>query len=62
MLRSGGSLVILNFSYREDAADRQDVAVLAAQAGFTVMRNGTRELALWDGAAYWLRQASSCTG
>uniref|UniRef100_UPI001B7FFD9D hypothetical protein n=1 Tax=Belnapia moabensis TaxID=365533 RepID=UPI001B7FFD9D len=36
----------LGISYREDAADRRDVAVLAAQAGFTVIRNGTRELAL----------------
>jgi SAM-dependent methyltransferase len=57
VLRSRGSLVILNFSYREDAADRRDVAALAAQSGFTLLRNGTRELALWDGAAYWLRLA-----
>jgi len=57
VLRHGGSLVILNFSYRDDAADRRDAAAMAAQAGFSLCRHGTRELALWDGAAYWLRLA-----
>ena len=54
VLRSGGSLVILNFSYRDDAADRKDACVMAAQAGFEMLLNGTREFSLWDGAAYWI--------
>lgn len=58
VLRPGGSLLILNFSYRDDdAADRRDVAALAEASGFALLRNGTRELPLWDGATHWLRLA-----
>lgn len=46
VLRGSGSLVILNFSYRDDAADRRDVGVLAARACLAVLRNGRRELTL----------------
>ena len=55
VLRPDGRLLIFNFSYRDDiAADQGDVARLAAAAGFDVRRNGSREFALWDGAAFEL--------
>ena len=56
VLRPSGALLILNYSYRGDAgADRSEVADLAAAAGFTVERAGTRDFAAWDGAAFLLR-------
>ncbi|HZU89857.1 MAG TPA: class I SAM-dependent methyltransferase [Stellaceae bacterium] len=55
LLRAGGAFVILNFSYRGDvAADRRDVARLAASNGFAVRLCGARPFALWDGAAFLL--------
>jgi SAM-dependent methyltransferase len=56
ILRPGGSIVILNFSYRGEAADRSDLARMAERAGLAMLRNGTRELSLWDGLAFWLRR------
>lgn len=56
ILRPGGSLVILNFSYRSAEADRADLARLAERAGLAMLRNGVRELSLWDGLAFWLRR------
>ena len=54
-LKSAGHLVILNFSYRGDPeADRADVARLAADTGFSVLRNGARPFRLWDGLAFHL--------
>jgi SAM-dependent methyltransferase len=57
VLRPGGSLVILNFSYRGAAADRADLAAMAARAGFAVLRDGVRELDVWDCPGFWLRRA-----
>ncbi len=60
VLRPGGSLVILNYSYRgDDAADRADVARRAAAAGFAMVRQGTRDFSLWDATAFHLRRSSS---
>lgn len=57
VLRRGGQLVALNFSYRGDLArDRSDVAALAARSGFDVVRNGTSEFRLWDGTSFVLRK------
>ena len=57
VLRRGGSLAILNFSYRGDLGqDRAEIGRLAAAYGFTVERAGTRDLALWDGATFLLRR------
>jgi SAM-dependent methyltransferase len=56
LLRPGGSLVILNFSYRGIEQDQADLRVMAGRQGFAVLRNGTRELALWDAHAFWLRR------
>ena len=58
VLRPHGDLLILNFSYRGDLqADREDVARLAAAAGFAMVRHGTREFALGDGLAFQLKRA-----
>lgn len=58
VLRPGGSLLILNFSYRgDDHRDRADVARLARDSGLVVVRYGIRPFALWDGAAFELRKA-----
>jgi SAM-dependent methyltransferase len=55
VLKAGGDLLILNFSYRGDLdMDRSDMARLAAESGFRVLRNGTHEFTLWDGAAFHL--------
>jgi SAM-dependent methyltransferase len=51
-LRSGGILLIRNFSYRSDEADRRDVQQLAAPNGFTVQRLGTSYFSLWDGLTF----------
>jgi PAS domain S-box-containing protein len=62
VLRPGGTLAIFNFSYRGDLeADRADAARLARLAGFQVLRHGTRDLRLWDGAAFHLAKRSSHT-
>jgi SAM-dependent methyltransferase len=60
LLKRGGALLILNFSYRGDIAlDRADVARFAANGGFELAQNGTREFRLWDGAAFLLRRQES---
>jgi ubiquinone/menaquinone biosynthesis C-methylase UbiE len=57
VLRPGGDLVILNYSYRDDEkADISDVARLAAEYGFDVVVSGDRPFALWDGLAFHLRK------
>ena len=55
VLRPGGSLVILNYSYRGDPSlDSSDVDGLAETCGFTVVRLGTQEFQLWDAAVFHL--------
>lgn len=55
ILRPGGTLAILNFSYRGDAeADRREVRRLAAIGGLDVDRAATRDFALWDGLTFLL--------
>lgn len=55
VLRPGGTVVILNFSYRGDAeADRREIQRLAAANGFSVRRAGTQDFSLWDGLTYLL--------
>ena len=57
LLRPGGALLILNFSYRGNSdADRADVAWLASEHRFVLERAGTRELSLWDGVTFLLRK------
>jgi SAM-dependent methyltransferase len=62
ILRDGGELVILNFSYRADVvADRRDVDGLARAHGFDVIVDGQTPLALWDGVAFRLRRSARDT-
>ena len=57
VLRAGGELVILNYSYGDDAAaDRAAVRALAGAHGFAVVLDGERAFELWDGAAWRLRK------
>src|SRR5262249_49737180 len=44
VLKPGGNLVILNYSYRADEdADRADILRLARECALTIRRNGTRD-------------------
>jgi SAM-dependent methyltransferase len=53
LLRPGGALAIFNYSYRGDpVADRAEAAANAEAAGLRLERNGTRDLALWDGTSF----------
>lgn len=55
ILRPGGALAILNFTYRgDDEADRSEIARLAQTNGFAVRRMGTRDYELWDGLTFLL--------
>jgi SAM-dependent methyltransferase len=55
VLNPDGQLLILNYSYRGDeAADRRELADLAAATGFRLRQAGTRPFALWDGLAFHL--------
>jgi SAM-dependent methyltransferase len=59
VLRRGGSLLILNYSYRGDPAmDRRDMRELASRFGLKLLRNGTREFGLWDGLAFHLERVA----
>jgi predicted TPR repeat methyltransferase len=58
VLRRGGELVILNYSYRDDLpADRREVREQAAASGFEVVLDGEAVFALWDGVAWRLRKS-----
>jgi SAM-dependent methyltransferase len=55
VLRPGGTVVILNLSYRSDEeADRRDIERLAGINRFTIRRSGTRDFTLWDGLTFLL--------
>ncbi|ACA16167.1 Methyltransferase type 11 [Methylobacterium sp. 4-46] len=57
VLRPGGDLVVLNYSYRGDLArDRREAAALAASHGFRLIRAGTAPFTTWDGRAFQLRR------
>ena len=59
VLAPRGDLLVLNFSYRDDAArDAADVAALSHAAGMEVVSSGTRPLALWNGVAFHLRRGA----
>ena len=56
VLRPGGDLVILNYSYRgDDHADIAEVRRLAEENGFEVIVCGERPFGVWDGLAFHLR-------
>jgi len=58
VLRSQGSFVILNYSYRDDAAlDAHEIARLATECGLSIIRSGTHDFALWDARTYLMRKS-----
>ena len=63
VLRPGGALLVLNYSYRGDMdADRRDAAAHAAAAGLVVERCGTRDFTRWDGVTYLMRCPAAAAG
>ncbi|MGH9421974.1 MAG: class I SAM-dependent methyltransferase, partial [Thermoanaerobaculia bacterium] len=57
VLKSGGDLVILNYSYRgDDAADLHDVRRLGTEYGFDVVTAGEHPFSIWNGSAFHLRK------
>ena len=60
VVKPGGQLIILNYSYSED--DDRDIAEireLAERHGFGVLEAGTRPFEMWDGVAFRLARLSS---
>lgn len=56
VLRTGGSLLILNYSYRDNLeADAAELLRLANANGFALAIAGDRPFRHWDGAAFLLR-------
>ena len=63
VLKPGGNLIVLNYSYRGDEdADRADILRLARDLGLTVRRNGTRDFELWDGISFLLQKSRERNG
>ena len=58
VLRPGGSLIVLNWSYRGDpAGDRRQAAAETARAGLMLREDGRAGLRLWDASLfYFVRQ------
>jgi SAM-dependent methyltransferase len=57
VLKPGGDLVILNFSYRGSLArDRADVRELAQLCALTVLVDGEHPFTRWDGTAFHLKR------
>jgi SAM-dependent methyltransferase len=60
VLRPGGHLLILNFSYSADPADNRDeLQRLAHGAGLNLRHSGAREFTLWDGRCFLLQKLPS---
>jgi SAM-dependent methyltransferase len=60
LLRPGGHLLILNYSYRGDVArDAAELGARAAALGLVPLRLGSRDLTLWDGISFLLRQPAA---
>lgn len=57
VLKPGGELIILNYSYSDDdETDRREVGVLATEHDFEIRVAGERPFVLWDGLAFRLIQ------
>ncbi|CAH2599334.1 Methyltransferase domain-containing protein [Rhodovastum atsumiense] len=54
VLRPGGALVVLNWSYRSLDQDRAEADTWAARHGFALRAAGTAPFSLWDGTAFVL--------
>ncbi len=60
VLKPGGRMLIMNFDYSGDGAgERENVAELAQQSGFSILRNGTCDLATWDGRTFLLQKSAT---
>ncbi|MBV8574464.1 MAG: methyltransferase domain-containing protein [Acetobacteraceae bacterium] len=55
ILRPGGTLAILNLSYRGLAADRTDATCWSDAYGFELIHHGETPFTLWDGAVFLFR-------
>jgi SAM-dependent methyltransferase len=63
VLKPGGKLLILNYSYRGDLHwDRAELAELAGAAGLAPVRDGTRDFRLWDGCTFLFRKPRTDDG
>jgi cyclopropane fatty-acyl-phospholipid synthase-like methyltransferase len=57
LLIEEGHLLIFNYSYRGGVeADRVSVRRASQQHGFALLRDGTRDLELWDGVAFLMQK------
>jgi SAM-dependent methyltransferase len=57
VLRPGGVLLVLNYSYRGDAdLDRRDFRQAAAAGGLAIEREGSQDFTLWDGTTFLARK------
>jgi predicted TPR repeat methyltransferase len=61
LLVEGGHLLIFNYSYRNLEADRADLARASRQHGFALLKDGTRDLKLWDGVAFLMQKRTNAT-
>jgi SAM-dependent methyltransferase len=53
VLKPGGQLVVLNYSYSgDDGADAREVRALAAANGLRLIAEGERPFRLWDGVGF----------
>lgn len=52
VLRPGGRLIVINYSYRNDMLDCCEARELAAATGFDLRRAAVRPFRLWDGAVF----------
>jgi SAM-dependent methyltransferase len=58
VLRSGGELIVCNWSYRgDDARDIADAHAVGGRHGFGVIEAGARPFAIWDGRGFLFRRA-----
>lgn len=59
VLRPGGDLVILNYSYREDVnEDRREMVRLCGPSGLELLANGEQPLRIWDAMLFHARKLS----
>jgi hypothetical protein len=58
VLRRGGHLLILNFSYGDSpAASASALQHLAREIGLSMRHSTTREFSLWDGTCFLLQKS-----
>jgi SAM-dependent methyltransferase len=58
VLKPGGRFLLINYSYAGGIeSQRAEVAHLAAQSGFAVLRDGIRAFRLWDGWTFLMQRS-----